>query len=192
MAVALAGREAALADLLRLVPTESHGLRVLEIDTEPRGGASAALLADRLEGSVVSVSLSSSAIGTARAARANDDRLQFRRASLISGWALGAPYDLVLAWPFMTLVPRAWAMQCAPGGLIICPVYLHRPVGTLGIVRLTVDRDGLPCLPGSLATPARGSRPGSVRWNLEPAAFERDGDGYAVSCARSGARMTAV
>lgn len=188
---AMSRREPALSDLLRLMPAGSQRLRVLEIETEPQGGASAALLADRLGATVVSVSQSPSVISTARATNANDDRLQFRRITLTAGWPLSAPYDLVLVWPFMTLVPRAWPMQCAPGGLIICPVHL-RPPGGLGVARLTIDRHGSPCLPASLAFPAPGSRQGAMRWDVQTATLHRDGDGYAVSGSGSGGEIKVV
>jgi len=79
-------RSSMLELLLRLTPIESDsGLRVLEIGTDPQDGASAAALADRAGGSVVSISQSSVVVSRARAAHTVDGRLVFRRASYAAG-----------------------------------------------------------------------------------------------------------
>lgn len=108
-------RTSVLDELAPLMPMEPDaGLRVLEIGTDRKGGASAVELANRAGGSVVSISQSSAAVSRARAARAADGRLEFRRASFTAGWPRGAPYDLVFSWQLPDRLPQAWVTQCAP------------------------------------------------------------------------------
>lgn len=85
-----------LAALLRLLPAGAGGgWRALEIGTDPQAGASAAELADRSGGSVVSVSQSSQVIARAWFARATHPQLSFhRQIPLAAGWPAAAPYDL--------------------------------------------------------------------------------------------------
>ena len=81
--------------LLQLAPVDpSAELRVLELDTDPEHGASAAELAARAGGSVVSMSQSTRITGAARAAHQHDNRLKFHSGRLTAGWPARAPYDL--------------------------------------------------------------------------------------------------
>lgn len=178
-------RMPALDDLLRLAPVQPDaGLRVLELDTDPDTGASAAALATRTGGKVISLSQSTRTIGSARAAHAHDDRLEFRYQTLAAGWPPGAPYGLLLCWPLVDAVPHEWVVQCAPGGRLLCPVILHRPHGALAVLRLTAERSG-GWQPPVVAAPGRGSRPGEITWSIRPARLELDGDRYRVSRIRS-------
>ena len=181
MPMSQALRAPALAALLQLTPIKpGSGLRILELDTDWQAGASAVELADRCGGSVVSLSHASRAVSRARAAHATDRRVQFRRQPLAEGWPAGGPYDLILAWPLMNVVPHAWVDQCAPGGRLLCPVFLHEPCGGFGLLRLTVDQPGQA---GEVvvATMRPGSCTEAVRWTLGPAQLEAVADGYLAS-----------
>lgn len=180
MPMSQALRAPALAALLQLTPIEPEsGLRILELDTDWQAGASAVELADRCGGSVVSLSHSSRAVSRARAAHAADGRVQFRRHSLTGGWPAGGPYDLILAWPLMNVVPHAWVDQCTPGGRLLCPMFLHQPVGGFGLLRLTTNRPGQPGK-AMVASMRPGARPDAVRWTLWPAQLATVDDGYLV------------
>jgi Protein-L-isoaspartate(D-aspartate) O-methyltransferase (PCMT) len=176
-----------LDQLLRLAPIEpGAGLRILELDTDTQGGASAAELAVRAEGSVVSVSTATRVTGAARAAHGpRTDRLTFHAGSLAAGWPDRAPYDLVLAWPILRRVPHAWVLQCAPSARLLVPVWLSPPAGGeagIRVVRLTLNQHGLLNWPPHLATLESDSEPGPWRWSLCPAVPDSDLNSYGFGC----------
>ena len=176
-------RAPALAALLQLVPIRPGSrLRVLELDTDAQRGASAIELADWCGGPVVSLSPSPGTVHQARTANRNESRVQFRRQPLASGWPPAAPYELVLAWPLMSVVPDAWVRQCAAGGRLLCPVFLHEP-GGLAVLRLTLDQAGRP-RETIVATPRHGAPADAIRWTFRPACLEPIGDSHLVRTIR--------
>lgn len=183
MPMSQALRVPVLAALLHLVPIQSSGrLRVLELDTDWQYGASAIELANRCGGPVVSLSHSAHAIHRARTAHPGESRVQFRRHPLADGWPPDAPYDLVLAWPLMNVVPDAWVRQCAPGGRVLCPVFLEKPCG-FAVLRLTLDQARRPSQ-AIVATPRHADTAHAIRWTLRRAALEPVEDGHLVRTSR--------
>lgn len=172
--------------LLELAPIRPGArLRVLEVGTDPQGGASAADLAVRAGGSVVSLSTATRVTGAARSAHPQYGRLTFRAGPLAAGWPPGGPYDLVLSWEVMDRIPHAWVVQCAPGGRVLSPVWLHKPAGgaAIGVVRLTLDKERLLTWPPQVAMPASGDgRAASPTWLLHAALPSSDQDSYGFSC----------
>lgn len=179
-------RSPLLAALLRLLPSGAGGgWRALEIGTDPQAGASAAELADRSGGPVVSVSRSSHVIARARLARATHPQLSFhRQIPLAAGWPAAAPYDLVLSWELMDAIPNAWLAQCAPGARLLSPVFLPRPApARVGVLRLIIGQDGVPQSPPTVALVRSGSGPnGPLQWEIRQASLESAEDDYLVSC----------
>ncbi|HET8642280.1 MAG TPA: hypothetical protein VFM37_10095, partial [Pseudonocardiaceae bacterium] len=131
---------------------------------------------------MVSLSPSPATVHRARTAHPTESCVEFRRQPLISGWPPGAPYELVLAWPLMSVVPDAWVRQCAAGGWLLCPVFLHEP-GGLAVLRLTLDQAGRPG-EATVATPRHGAPADAIRWAFRPACLEPTGDSHLVRTAR--------
>ena len=156
-------------------------VRALEIGPGTRAGETTAALADRLGGSVVSISRSTRWIADARTAHADDHRLTFhRQLSLATGWPAGAPYDLLLCWEPMDYVPRAWLAQSVPGGRVLCPIFLEDPL-TIGIVRLSVSEDGTPHCPAVATVKPDDVAGGRIGWEIREAVLDCDVDRYWLS-----------
>ena len=181
-----AARSPQLAALLRLLPAGTEpGWRALEIGTDPKAGASAAELADRCGGSVVSVSQSSHVIARARLAHTTYPQLSFHRQHpLAAGWPAAAPYDLLLSWELMDAIPSAWLAQCAPGARLLTPVFLPRPApAKVGVIRLIIGRDRVPHSPPTVALVRPGGGPKApLQWEIRQASLEPAEEDYLVSC----------
>jgi protein-L-isoaspartate(D-aspartate) O-methyltransferase len=120
------------------------GQKVLEIGTGT--GLTGALLAELAgpSGHVVSVDIDPAL--TQRAATLHAER-EVRTITLVTGdghhGAPGhGPFDVIVAWCTPTCIPRAWAAQAVPGGLITTPVYIAEVARAVGHVTVTVTADG--------------------------------------------------
>lgn len=81
----------------------------------------------------------------------------------------------------MDVLPHAWLAQCAPGGRVLCPVYLGRTAPTIiGLVRLTVGQDATPQSPTVAVVKSGGGIKAKVEWQIWPAALTLVGQGYEV------------
>lgn len=170
--------------LLQLAPVDpSAGLRVLELDTDPQHGASAADLAARAGGPVVSVSQSTRITSAARKAHQQHNQLTFHAGRLTSGWPAQAPYDLILSWQIMHRIPHSWIIQCAPGGRVLSPVWLpHRNGSTqIACICLNVDQHE-PQWPPQAAIVTSGDRPETATWSTRNVQPDNDHDGYSFTC----------
>lgn len=162
----------------------NHGLRVLEVSTDTRAGASAAELAAWSRGSVVSLSAATKVTGAARAVHGRSAQLAFHSGPLIRGWPAAAPYDLVLSWQVMDRIPHAWVVQCAPGGQVLSGVWLRKPGrgGMIGMVGLRLDRQGLLTWPPRVATGELVDQSATANWLPQIAMPDSDHDSYGYTC----------
>jgi protein-L-isoaspartate O-methyltransferase len=176
--------------LLTLVPIKANpDVRALEISPGIRAGKTTAALADRLGGSVVSISRSAQWVATARAAHAGDCRLTFhRQRSLADGYAVGETYNLVPCWKVMDHVPRAWLAQCVPGGWALCPMFLDE-LATVGIVRMMVDENMIPQSPTVALAKAGREVMEAVEWEVRAARLNKARSSWSVSWDYSTARL---
>lgn len=170
--------------LLRLAPVDPRAeLRVLELDTDPEHGASAAELAARAGGSVVSVSQSTRVTSAARAAHQQHNQLTFHSGRLTTGWPARAPYDLIFSWQVMHRIPHSWVVQCSAGGRVLSPIWLPHRSGhaQIACVCLTVNQHG-PQWPPQAATIASGDRAETATWSARTVLPDSDQDGYSFTC----------
>lgn len=118
---------AGMLGFLGVVP----GARVLEIGTGT--GWNAGLLSHRLgPENVTSVEVDPDIAGRAREAlRRSGQGPQVVTGDGERGWARNAPYDAVIVTCALRTVPLALVEQCAPGAVLVVPVY------GAGLVRLT-------------------------------------------------------
>ncbi len=118
----------------------SEGLEVLEVGTGT--GWNTALLSHRLgDHAVTSVEIDERLLETARKALSGAGLSPATHlADGLHGYPAGAPYDRIISVCGIERVPRAWAEQIRPGGLVVCPWGLLENAGVL--MRLEFDEEG--------------------------------------------------
>jgi protein-L-isoaspartate(D-aspartate) O-methyltransferase len=118
--------------------------RVLEVGSG--SGYLAALLAHRAQ-QVHSVEISPelAALATANLARADIENVQVEHGDAARGWALHAPYDVIVVTSSMPVLPQEFLSQLRPGGRIFAiigdPPVMEGRIVTCGPVGAFVQRD---------------------------------------------------
>lgn len=112
-----------IAAMLRALDVHA-GCRVLEIGTG--SGYSTALLAELVgaAGMVASIDVDPPVSERARSllSRKGYTNAHLQTRDGRRGWPSCAPYDRVVAWCSVTVVPRAWIDQSAPEALLVVPI----------------------------------------------------------------------
>lgn len=105
------------------------------------GGYAAALLA-QLAGSVVALEQEDALVALARTALAGEAKVELVQGPLETGWAAGAPYDLLIVDGAVEQLPDALIAQVKPGGRVVTGV-IDRGVTRLAAGRRTEGGFGL-------------------------------------------------
>lgn len=105
------------------------------------GGYAAALLA-QLAGSVVALEQEDALVALARTALAGEAKVELVQGALETGWAAGAPYDLLIVDGAVEQLPDALIAQVKPGGRVVTGV-VDRGVTRLAAGRRTEGGFGL-------------------------------------------------